>query len=115
MYIVKQRSAARPGEQEIMRLLKEPDAVQFIQEKIQQDLLYKMNNIYTLYEGDDFLREFTQDSVIAIQSTSSEEDTGSQASGKSSTQSFRPTPFNTAPRIGPQSYIRDEENEDKEK
>jgi hypothetical protein len=98
---------------------KEQDAVKFIMEKLQEDRNFKLIATYGLYEGVDLLKEYTQDNLLVSGEDSGTADTTS-ASKTGSGKSFAPTPFNTAPRLGPQTWIKDtnpdnenDENKDK--
>lgn len=85
---------------------KQADAEKFIQEKLQEDIRFKVNATYALYEGADLLREYTQDDVVSAPA-----DTSSSAQGAGSRSSFTPTPFNTAPRPGgvPHNWVKDDD------
>jgi hypothetical protein len=89
---------------------KEEEAVSFIMEKLNEDIQFKIMATYCLYEGSDLLREYTQSD--ALTTSSAKEESESQAQGKGSGQSFRPTPFGTTPRIGPQSFVKNDEGKD---
>jgi hypothetical protein len=93
---------------------KETDALKFIQDKLKEDILFKVNATYCLYEGADLMREFTQDDAAAAPA-SKDAPTGSSASGAGSRSSFTPTPFNNAPRPPgmPHSWIKDEDDKKK--
>ncbi len=89
---------------------KEADAMIFIKEKLLEDIRFKIMASYCLYEGADLLREFTQQEVETGE-TGDSSGSGSQQRGTG--QSFAPTPFATTPRIGPQSFVRDNKEDDK--
>ena len=110
MYYVAQRFGST--ETRIKDFSNEPEALRFIMEKLQEDKLYKLNAVYCLYEGMDLIGEYSQDDLV--QAPTDEE---SSASQKGSEKSFRPTPFNTTPRLGPQSWIvgGDDDKDDKSK
>lgn len=84
------------------------EAEHFIQMKLSEDIQYKINATYRLYEFDDVLKVFThKDAKIpGAQSTSASQVASGQA-GKS--QTFNPTPFNTKPQPGgmPHSWVKD--------
>ncbi|HEX2549428.1 MAG TPA: hypothetical protein VHM20_06345, partial [Gammaproteobacteria bacterium] len=88
------------------------EARQFIFEKLKEDRQFKIVATYCLYEGMDILQEFSVADIPEETATSNEDQGSGQQKGSS--QSFRPTPFGTTPTIGPKSYIRDEEDKDKE-
>jgi hypothetical protein len=100
------RSETRAGD-----FSKQVDAEKFIKEKLCEDILYKINATYGLYEGVDLLQEFKQSDVIDESTDSSASSTDSTGSS-GSRSSFSPTPFNTAPRPTgmPQSWVKDEED-----
>ncbi len=87
------------------------EAEQFIQIKLSEDIHFKVQATYRVYEFDDLLKEFTQKDarIPGAQSQAVTESSSVQSSGK--TQTFSPTPFNTRPQPGgmPVSWIRDEE------
>lgn len=90
----------------------EQDAITVIMEKLKEDRHFKLMATYCLYEGADLLKEYTQDAipVSASDNSSAADAAGSQ---KGSGKSFAPTPFNTTPRLGPQTWIKDDNtNED---
>ena len=112
MFVVTKRFGR--SETRVKDFSQQKEAEQFIQEKLQEDLRFKVMATYGLYEGADLLREFTQsDAAIAPASASSTE-TGS-AQGAGSRSSFSPTPFNTAPRPGgmPHNWVKDEDDKKK--
>jgi hypothetical protein len=84
-----------------------PDAELFIENKLKIDTRLNVKVIYKIYELNEVIATFDPDKVAQSQ------DQGTQ--GKSSTASFRPTPFNTAPRPTgtPPKWLKDDEEEDK--
>lgn len=89
------------------------EAKKVIQEKLADDASHKVEAIYKLYEGFDFMEEFDQSRLVISQS--SDDDSGS--SGRGSSQSFNPSPFSTKPQPKgmPQSWVRDEDKKDDKK
>ncbi len=88
----------------------EQDAINVIMEKLKEDRHFKLMATYCLYEGADLLKEYTQQDIPAsVDDQSSSDAAGSQ---KGSGKSFAPTPFSTTPRLGPQTWIKDDTNED---
>lgn len=113
MYFVAKRFGRGP-ETRLQEFSKEPDAIVFIMEKLREDKHFNLNAIYCLYEGADLLREFSQtDLPTELPTAIAESD--SSASQKGSEKSFRPTPFSTTPRLGPQSWISDDKKDEDEK
>lgn len=114
MFIVTKRYGR--SETRVSDFSKEQDAVHAIMEKLQEDRHYKLMATYCLYEGADLLREYTQDDTPAIVSDKSESD-ASSAAKQGSGKTFAPTPFNTTPRLGPQTWIKDDSTgeDDKDK
>lgn len=100
------RSETRMGD-----FRQQKDAESFIQEKLQDDIRYKINATYGLYEGADLLKEFKQSDVVMKESDTGGTDSSS-AGGAGQRSSFTPTPFNTAPRPTgmPQNWVKDEED-----
>lgn len=90
----------------------EKDAREFIFEKLKEDRQFKIVATYCLYEGMDVLQEFSVNDIPAETAGSTEESESGQKKGSS--QSFRPTPFGTTPTVGPKSFIRDDEDKDKD-
>ena len=108
MYHVAQRFGST--ETRIEQFNKESEAILFIMQKLQEAKLYKLNAVYCLYEGMDLVREYSQEDLV--ENPVEEESSSSQ---KGSEKSFRPTPFSTTPKLGPQSWIRgDDDNKDEE-
>jgi hypothetical protein len=92
------------------------DAEKLIQEKLREDIRFKVNATYGLYDWDELLREFKQSDVVADATKSSDSAAdNSSGQGAGSRSSFSPTPFNTAPRPGgmPHSWIKDEDDKKK--
>lgn len=89
----------------------EQDAIAAIMEKLKEDRHFKLMATYCLYEGADLLKEYTQQDIPASRDDHSTAD--SAGSQKGSGKTFAPTPFNTTPRLGPQSWVKDDTtNED---
>lgn len=80
------------------------DAQLFIEKKLALDAAMKLSIIYRLYDLTDLIKEYNPAQAQAQ---------GSQ--GKSSSATFRPTPFNTAPRPAgtPQRWLVDPEDDEK--
>lgn len=91
------------------------EAKKVIQEKLAEDAAHKVVATYCLYEGFDLMEEFDQSKLA--DSTASREEEGGASSSKSSSQSFRPTPFSTtpAPKGMPRSFMQDDDKKDDEK
>jgi hypothetical protein len=115
MFVVTKRFGR--AETRVKEFTQELAAESFILEKLREDRSFKLMATYCLYEGADLLKEYTQDNIpVDTASDESAAADASSASQKGSGQSFRPTPFNTSPRIGPQSWIsKDEDNKEKDK
>ena len=86
----------------------EAEAVHFIHQKLQDDFQYKILAQYGLYDGADLMREYSQKDLTANNADVST-GSGESAGGKGSSQSFRPSPFSTTLRMGPQSYLKDDD------
>jgi hypothetical protein len=97
---------------------RQEEAEKFIQEKLQEDIIYKVAATYglyegILYEGADLIEEFTQKDVISAGPVFSRTSDSSQAAGTGET--FNPSPFTTTARPdGPQNWKKERE-EDKPK
>ncbi len=89
------------------------DAENFIYEKLREDILFKVNATYCIYEGADFLKEYTQKEVASSTSSSESASSSQQQSGR---KVFSPTPLSTTPRPKgmPQNW-RDEKEDDNKK
>lgn len=112
MYVVTKRFGR--AETRLSDFSKEQDAINFIYEKLREDIRFKVNATYGLYEGADILKEFKQSDVPDNHSGSSGP-TGSDTSaqgGAGRGTSFNPTPFNTAPRPAglPHNWVKDEDD-----
>jgi hypothetical protein len=84
-------------------------AAAFIQAKLAEDIRFKVETTYRIYDDLDELQQvFTHADADSLTSSS-----GGQSAGRS--QSFSPTPFNTKPQPGglPHSWIKDEDDKDK--
>ena len=90
------------------------EAKKIIHEKLAEDAAHKVTATYCLYEGLDLMEEFDQSKLQT--SAGSQEDSGGSAGGKSSTQSFRPTPFSMtpAPKGTPRTWVQDEDDKKEE-
>jgi hypothetical protein len=104
------RSETRVGD-----FSKQADAEKFIQEKLREDIRFKINATYGLYEGADLMQEFKQSDVVE-ESDSSSGSSSSSSQGAASGSSFAPTPFNSAPRPSgmPHSWVKEEDDKKKE-
>lgn len=91
------------------------DAELFIEHKLQVDARLNVKVTYKIYELNEVIATFDPDKV-APSTTSTTSTQGQGAQGKSSTASFRPTPFNVTPRPSgtPPKWVKDDE-EDKKK
>lgn len=111
MFIVTKRYGR--SETRVSDFSKEQDAINFIMEKLQEDKHFKLTATYGLYEGADLLREYTQNDIPASEGEGSSGSDASSVSKQGSSKTFAPTPFNTTPRLGPQTWIKDDtSNED---
>ncbi len=114
MYVVKKhfgRTETRAGD-----FRTEQEAIAAIMDKLKEDKNFNLPATYGLYEGMDLIKEYTQDDIPASATEPSSDSTG--ASGKGSGKSFAPNPFSTTPRLGPQTWVKDDnkdEGEDKDK
>lgn len=91
------------------------DAKFFIEERTKADSMLKIKVIYRLYQGVDDLIFEGDTSKPDAQSTGSDQTASAQ--GKERSASFRPTPFNMAPRPtgSPQKWIvNKDENKDED-
>lgn len=113
MFVVTKRFG-RGAETRVKEFTKEPEAIQFIMEKLKEDQQFKVVAIYGLHEGADLVREFTE-SDLPPDTTSHQDSDNSSASQRGSGQTFNPSPFNTTPRIGPQTGLRDVPKDDEDK
>jgi hypothetical protein len=89
------------------------DAQLFIENKMAQDAQMKLTVIYRLYDLGELVKEYDPGKGVPASGKPQEQQAqGSQ--GKGSTASFRPTPFNTAPRPTgtPQRWLINPEDED---
>ena len=88
------------------KFMKREQAELFIQEKLAEDARFKLLTIYRLYDDlDMLLKEY----AAAETDSPDPRNSGGAAGSPGSSQSFSPTPFNTAPRPGglPPSSFRD--------
>lgn len=87
-------------------------AEDFIFEKLREDKRFKIVATYGLYEGMDFIREYSQQEIPETAGSSS---ANSGAGQPGSSQTFSPSPFNTAPRPAglPHSSFKDEDKKEK--
>lgn len=107
------KSYGRGAEQELPKKFATiHEAKNFIAETIQTDQAMKVAVIYRIYEGADFIEEFDS---TKVQASSPIQDEHSHGGGKSSSATFKPTPFNTAPRPTgmPKNWYKDDDKEDK--
>lgn len=92
------------------------EAKKFIQEKLAEDAIFKVQTTYLLFEGMDLIEEFDQ---RKLETVSNAKDEGSQSSsaGKGSSQQFNPSPFSMTPRPKgmPQSWVKEEDKKDDKK
>lgn len=82
------------------------DALLFIDQKAQEDARLTVKVVYSLLEFDEVIEVFDPDKR---QETTQQDSQSSQ--GKTSTASFRPSPFNNAPRPSgtPPKWLKDDE------
>lgn len=82
------------------------DAKAFIQLKLEQDRALKVSVIYRIKEFTEVIEEFDPARMG---------DAGQSSQGQSSSASFRPTPFNTAPKPAgtPQKWTTGDDDEKK--
>jgi len=89
------------------------EAKQFIQEKLADDVLHKIDSIYNLYEGMDLLEEFDQRKLVqTTQDDGNSSAPGSAGGGQGQGQTFTPTPFNMTPQPKgmPRSWVKNEDD-----
>lgn len=106
----------RGGESPVAQFDNMKDAKALIQEKLLEDERFRVKATYRLWEGMDLLREFTEADIERSSSgRDSESDGGAGGAGQRSR--FQPTPFNATPRPSgsPPNWIKDEDEEDKDK
>jgi hypothetical protein len=92
------------------------EAEHFVQIKLSEDIQYKVQATYRIYEFDEVMKEFTQkDAKIPGAPPSSSSQAASGQAGKK--QVFSPTPFNTKPQPGglPRSSIIEMDDEEGKK
>lgn len=91
------------------------DARKVIQDKLADDAAHRVIASYCLYEGFDLIEELDQSALKVTERDQGQGESSGQ--GKSSTQSFRPTPFSTTPmpKGTPRSFIVDEDDKKDEK
>jgi len=89
------------------------EAKLFIQENLHAEAAMNVQVIYRLYEYFDLLQEFT---AADLDSLGQDDEQGSGGQSKSSTQTFKPTPFNTTPRpLGtPPKWLIDDEDKNED-
>jgi hypothetical protein len=97
---------ARGSETPVAEFGKVEEAIHYIQEKLQEDIILRVASMYRLYELGELLKEFTQADLVEAG------DTSSGSSSPDSKQSFNPTPINTGLRPSgmPQSGFKDEDS-----
>lgn len=91
------------------------EAERFILEKLREDIQFKLMATYCLYEGADILREFTQADAEADTESGASSDSSGSEGGKGTGKSFAPTPFSTSPRLGPHTWIKDDNKDEEDK
>lgn len=78
------------------------DAKNFILTKLKEDMTFRINATYRIYEGADMVKEFTQQDApkasTSSSDSSSDSSSGSGSASKGSRQVFSPTPLSTTPR-----------------
>jgi hypothetical protein len=90
------------------------EAHSFIEKNLRDDAALNVKVIYRIVEFGDVLKEYDPNKMdITSMQQRAAQDQGSQ--GRSSTASFKPTPFNTTPRPAgsPQGWLKDDEDEPK--
>ena len=90
------------------------DARVFIEQKLKLDANLKLEVTYRIYEFDELVKEYPPIKEGDF-STQSQEKSSTGSQGKSSTASFKPTPFNTSPRPSgtpPRWIIEPDDNDD---
>jgi hypothetical protein len=82
---------------------------------IEESAAMKIKVIYRIYEFDDLLETLDSSTIQPASSSSSE--SGNSSGGKQSGATFKPTPFEMAPRPGgtPPKWLIDPEEDDKNK
>jgi hypothetical protein len=89
------------------------EAIKFVADKLSEDLRYKVQSTYRIYDDlDILLKEY---SLADAQAMSSSNEAESSSGKPGSSQTFNPTPFNTKPQPGgmPHSWVKDEDDKDK--
>ncbi|VVC74938.1 hypothetical protein AQUSIP_02120 [Aquicella siphonis] len=83
------------------------DAKLFIEKKLEVDARISVKVDYFISRSNEIIATFEADKILASRT---QEDSGA---GKGSSASFRPTPFNTAPRPPgtPQKWIKEDDEE----
>lgn len=86
------------------------EAKTYIQEKLADDAMHKVDATYGLHEGMDLLEEFDQTKLAQQPDAQSQGGGQQQGSG----QTFSPTPFNMTPQPKglPRSWVKDDEKKD---
>jgi hypothetical protein len=96
------------------------DATNYILAKLQDDITFKINANYRIYEGADMVKELTQQDApktsTSSSDSSSDSSSGSGSASKGSKQVFSPTPLSTTlrPPGVPQNW-KDVPDDDKKK
>lgn len=92
-----------------------PEARKFIQEKLAEDALQRIQAVYSLYEAFDLIETFDQSKLVTTENQKEESNAG--GAGHGSGQRFSPTPFNMtpAPKGTPRSWVNDEDKDGKNK
>lgn len=110
MFVVTKRFGR--AESRLSDFTKEKDAIDFIFAQLADDKRMVITATYGLYEGADLLREYSQEN---LPTTASEADAADATSAdKSSGKRFAPTPFSTTPRLGPQTWVKDDGKNDED-
>ena len=107
------RQYQRGGESHFARFSDRTDAELFIQSKVESDKQLKLNVTYRLYDGTRLLETYVDLPVDGFSGPAGE----SSSSGRGSGATFRPTPFNAAPRPSgvPHNWLKDEDKKSDEK
>ena len=87
------------------------DVKLFMDAKLEQDASLKVNVIYRLYKGPEKLETFNSSESNSL----SGESPASQGTSAATGSTFRPTPFNTAPKPAgsPQKWVNDKDDNKK--
>lgn len=114
MFIVTKRFGR--AESRLSDFKKEQDAIAYIMERLNEDKGVQSTATYGLYEGADLLKEYTQQDIpVSANKTNDEASDSGPGSQRSSGRSFAPTPFDTSPRMGPRTWVRDAGEDESDK